>query len=308
MQLSKWNGWKCVRTVHCRSRYVLGTSSILLISFAAWYCGSAQNIYQIIMRTDTVKGNPCSPSPCGPNSVCREINGQPVCSCVAGFLGAPPTCRPECTVSSDCPLTQACSNQKCVNPCPGSCGFRAICNVVNHNPICGCPPELTGDPFVQCVPRRKISCFSSPVTNESSKNHNDNSLLAPEPAIPQNPCEPSPCGPNAECRVVNDAPSCSCLSEYIGTPPNCRPECGSNSECATHLACINQKCRDPCPGSCGANAECRVVSHTPMCACSNDYTGDPFTQCTPTPRKAYKILFLPLIIRFWSLNCFFKTL
>ena len=111
------------------------------------------------MIIDIIERNPCSPSPCGPNSVCREINGQPVCSCVAGFLGAPPTCRPECTVSTDCPLTQACTNQKCVNPCPGSCGFRAVCNVVNHNPICSCPADLTGDPFVQCVPPRKIYFF-----------------------------------------------------------------------------------------------------------------------------------------------------
>ena len=112
-----------------------------------------------MITTDTVKENPCSPSPCGPNSICREINGQPVCSCVAGYLGAPPTCRPECIVSTDCPLSEACSNQKCVNPCPGSCGFRSLCNVVNHNPICNCPSDLTGDPFVQCIPRRKIdSC------------------------------------------------------------------------------------------------------------------------------------------------------
>lgn len=103
---------------------------------------------------DTPKGDPCSPSPCGPNSVCRENNGQPVCSCVAGFLGVPPACRPECTVSSECLLTEACSNQKCINPCLGACGIQATCQVINHNPICSCG-ELTGDPFIRCIPRRK---------------------------------------------------------------------------------------------------------------------------------------------------------
>ena len=100
-----------------------------------------------------------------------------------------------------------------------------------------------------------------------------------------NPCVPSPCGANAECRVVGDAPSCSCLAGFLGLPPYCKPECISNSECPAHLACMNQKCRNPCEGSCGANAECRVVSHTPMCVCPSDFTGDPFTQCTMKPRK-----------------------
>lgn len=95
-----------------------------------------------------------------------------------------------------------------------------------------------------------------------------------------NPCQPSPCGPYSQCRVAGDSPSCSCLSDYIGSPPNCRPECVSNSECASNLACINQKCKDPCPGACGLNAECRVVSHTPMCVCISGYVGDPFSQCT----------------------------
>ena len=116
-------------------------------------------------------------------------------------------------------------------------------------------------------------------------------FLAPEPVVPQNPCEPSPCGPNSQCRVVNDAPSCSCSPEVIGAPPNCRPECVSKSECPSQLACMNQKCRDPCPGSCGANAECRVVSHTPMCICPDAYVGDPFTQCTPRPRKGQEYSF-----------------
>lgn len=99
---------------------------------------------------DMPPANPCIPSPCGPNSECRVINNQAVCSCVRGYLGSPPTCRPECIVSTDCPQNEACSNQKCTNPCPGSCGLNALCHVVNHNPICVCPPLQTGDPFVRC--------------------------------------------------------------------------------------------------------------------------------------------------------------
>jgi hypothetical protein len=94
--------------------------------------------------------NPCNPSPCGPNSQCREINGQAVCSCLTGYVGSPPTCRPECVSSSDCALNRACINQKCVDPCPGTCGINGLCQVVNHNPICTCPPRYTGDPFTQC--------------------------------------------------------------------------------------------------------------------------------------------------------------
>lgn len=93
---------------------------------------------------------PCHPNPCGPNSQCRNINGQSVCSCLVGFIGSPPTCRPECIVSSDCAPSQSCSNQKCINPCQGSCGIGAKCQVVNHNPICSCPPSYTGNPFVRC--------------------------------------------------------------------------------------------------------------------------------------------------------------
>lgn len=100
----------------------------------------------------------------------------------------------------------------------------------------------------------------------------------PEP--PQNPCVPSPCGPNSQCQVKGSYPACSCLQDFIGSPPNCRPECISNSECAEHLACINNKCKDPCVGSCGELAECRVISHTPRCTCPVGYTGDALFRCT----------------------------
>lgn len=98
---------------------------------------------------------PCNPNPCGPHSICREINNQGVCSCAPGFIGSPPVCRPECVINADCGRNEACNNQKCRNPCPGTCGVGARCEIVNHNPICSCPPRYTGDPFVRCLPIRK---------------------------------------------------------------------------------------------------------------------------------------------------------
>lgn len=111
--------------------------------------------------------------------------------------------------------------------------------------------------------------------------------------IPQeylNPCNPSPCGINAICKEQNGAGSCSCLPEYFGNPyENCRPECAVNAECQSNKACMNNKCKDPCPGTCGQNAECQVISHSPTCTCYNGYTGDPFRYChiIPPQRNAY---------------------
>lgn len=95
------------------------------------------------------------------------------------------------------------------------------------------------------------------------------------------PCQPSPCGPNSQCREVNDQAVCSCLPTFVGSPPACRPECVSSSECPSDKACINQKCVDPCPGTCGYNAQCRVNNHSPICSCKNGFVGDPFTRCYP---------------------------
>lgn len=226
------------------------------------------------------KQHPCNPSPCGPNSQCREINGQAVCSCVPGFIGSPPTCRPECITSQECPLNQACVNQKCIDPCPGTCGINAKCQVVNHNPFCTCLPQHFGDPFVRCLPKRKwVTILLKPQINNKVISEEESAV------IPTNPCQPSPCGPHSQCKAIGESPSCSCLPEFSGTPPYCRPECISNSECPNHLACINQKCKDPCPGICGTNAKCRVISHTPNCLCIEGYIGDPFNQCILKPCK-----------------------
>ena len=104
-----------------------------------------------------------------------------------------------------------------------------------------------------------------------------------EPLI--TPCNPPPCGPNSQCRELHGQAVCSCKPEYVGVPPDCRPECVVSSECSKDKACLNQKCIDPCPGTCGLNAQCSVINHSPICTCGVGQSGDPFTRCYTRPRK-----------------------
>lgn len=92
------------------------------------------------------------------------------------------------------------------------------------------------------------------------------------------------------------------MRNYIGSAPQCRPECLTSIDCASNLACIQQKCQDPCPGSCGLNAVCTVHNHLPICSCLESYTGDPFVSCQYKPickilsEILLKILFFYLFI------------
>lgn len=107
-----------------------------------------------------VPSNPCVPPPCGVNTECKVEGSKPVCSCIPGYVGNPNTsCRPECVTNIDCNHDKACIDQKCRDPCVGICGTNALCEVVNHNPICFCPKDLTGDPFRLCLPIREYLKF-----------------------------------------------------------------------------------------------------------------------------------------------------
>lgn len=209
--------------------------------------------------------NPCDPSPCGSFSRCLVSHqGFATCSCLPNYYGAPPVCKPECVVSSDCHQTRACINQKCVDPCIGTCGSKAVCNVINHNPICTCPPGQEGDPF--------FGCTTPPTTDF--------------PPVSTNPCIPSPCGPNSICQVKEDRPVCSCVANYIGSPPYCRPECTINDECPPSKACFKEKCVNPCINICGTNAKCNVINHIPLCSCIEGFEGDAFIGCSKVPKIA----------------------
>lgn len=144
-----------------------------------------------------------------------------------------------------------------MNPCLNLCSENAVCNVVNHNPVCSCNSGYEGNPLTRCY-KKRIEIIER---------------------VPENPCISQPCGPFAECRNVNNIASCSCIRDYIGSPPNCRPECIVNSECAATEACLNEKCIDPCIGSCGFNAQCNVVNHVASCYCPENFSGNPFKVC-----------------------------
>ena len=95
--------------------------------------------------------DPCNPSPCGSNALC--INGQ--CTCIQEYHGDPYSgCRPECVLNNDCSRDKACIKNKCSDPCPGSCGQGANCEVINHIPMCTCPGDMSGNPFILCTVKK----------------------------------------------------------------------------------------------------------------------------------------------------------
>lgn len=225
--------------------------------------------------------NPCFPSPCGPNAECRNIGNTPSCSCHINFIGSPPNCRPECSIHADCASDRACINSKCQDPCPGSCGISAVCNVLNHIPICTCVEGYIGDPFTNCrqqpLEGKYIYLFKYNIFIILLSNTIIAANVLVEPVV-TDACSNVRCGSNAEC--ING--QCQCLPEYHGDPYfNCRPECVFSTDCDIKKACVQQKCVDPCIGTCGVNAICQVVNHIPMCTCNNGFTGNAFVVCNP---------------------------
>lgn len=137
------------------------------------------------------------------------------------------------------------------------CGTNAICSVVNHSPICQCPPGYTGSPFSAC-----------------------HEIIPERVQVPTDPCNPSPCGPFSRCRNNNGYAICTCEAGYIGSPPSCRPECTVDSDCSFTKQCRNNKCQEACLNSpCGSNAYCKARNHSPTCVCNDGYEGDPFSAC-----------------------------
>lgn len=107
-----------------------------------------------MLAIETVSEDPCNPSPCGPNAQCN--NG--VCTCLAEYQGDPYLgCRPECVLNTDCPLTQTCLRNKCVDPCI----LVIKMQFATYTIMCTCPAGMTSNAFVFCNSFRGIRKLKS---------------------------------------------------------------------------------------------------------------------------------------------------
>ncbi|XP_055543234.1 nidogen [Wyeomyia smithii] len=210
--------------------------------------------------------NACSQ--CGKGATCTHVtHHRALCECPKGYIGSPYSeCRAECYGDSECPPGRpACIYGICKNPCDRSCGFNANCKLKGLTPICSCPRDMTGDPFVSCRPFTK-----------------------------EDLCDPNPCGLNAICtpgydRNNQERPVCTCPAGYTGNAlSNCvKGECQSDSMCADNKACVNYMCVDPCAGQCGTGAQCQVKRHIALCTCPVGTQGDALVICRAA--KSYPV-------------------
>ena len=106
------------------------------------------------------------------------------------FVVAP---RPECREDPECPQSEACINERCIDPCivNNPCAPQATCQTRAHHPVCTCPEGYGGDPYRQCYRPECRTDNDCPVNKACI---NENCL---------NPCLNSdrPCGRGAECIV-----------------------------------------------------------------------------------------------------------
>lgn len=228
--------------------------------------------------------NPCIyKNKCGPKAECFVQNHQDICRCLPGYYGNPfVKCvqnNDECVLDSDCPAKLACINARCVNPCHQlePCTRPSTCEVISSEPmrtmICICPDGYVSNGSGSCKPTKsivKIGCISD------GDCENDKSCVN---GICRNPCN---CGTNAECRIKDHKPICTCTQGYQGNPETkcVRILCTDNSECASTHSCINKQCVPACQeNNCGKNAECFAVQHKARCECIPGFTGNPTQNC-----------------------------
>lgn len=233
--------------------------------------------------------NPCIyDNPCSPKAECRVQNHMALCRCPIGFIGNPYIdCRHEiqveCKIDGDCASTQACLNNKCQNPCSTlePCQRPSECQVIGTLPvrtmICICPSGYISSGSGTCQPTTSVIEIGGCITDSDCPS--DKSC---DRHICRDPCN---CGINADCRVKDHRPVCTCKQGYDGNPEiQCiKIGCRSDDDCSKQHSCINRQCIPVCSAdgsSCGTLAVCHGVNHRAICDCPPGLMGNPNIACT----------------------------
>lgn len=236
-----------------------------------------------------------SPCNCGIDSECHVQNHHPICVCKPGYSGNPQygCFKLECQSNDECSDDKTCYNNECINPCVLSnpCAVNAECFGHEHRTACRCLSGYKGSPFERCERLECTANYDCPGDRACINNH----------CI--NPCEAdSPCASNAICFVRNHAASCKCpdhlpngnpLSYCERTLIGIGPECHVDDDCPSKLACIREKCVEPCKEliPCAQSARCSVLDSSPVrtlvCECPELFVPDENGECRriilPTP-------------------------
>ncbi len=175
--------------------------------------------------------NPCHIpyDPCGEAAECHTIVHKAVCQCPPGWAGNPhEECYQrrsairtrlafvvnilvfhldDCERNTDCPLTKACVDHECVDPCHRiQCGQRAECNVENHVAYCDCPAGLQGNPVVSCS---EVGCLKDDDCAQTEKCAFESQRCYPL-------CRGYACAPGAECFAADHREDCRCRPPLQG--------------------------------------------------------------------------------------------
>ncbi|CAL8109614.1 unnamed protein product [Orchesella dallaii] len=249
--------------------------------------------------------DPCTiQSICGPNSYCNETTHHiPVCKCKEGFTGDPYSSQEG----------QKCESPHCK---PNPCGENTVCNYVRAIISCSCKPGFSIHDDGVCHPNDNnkefpdnISHFPPPTsTSKPNSVHASNPGLISSSSSSrphggsireecrfdtdcpdskmciQDKCEDpcvNACGSGAICHVRNHFPRCHCPEGSTGDPfYKCVPlfsgiltssSSASNSKDTNEMNCGGRF------SPCGPNSVCQATSSYFVCACPNNFVGDPYS-------------------------------
>lgn len=181
-------------------------------------------------------------------------------------------------------------NGFCSDPCliRGACGENALCQTVLHRPRCSCPNCYVGRPDIEC----KADPVCEGLTTETPRpadpllcaNDNDcpDWLRCDRYGQCSDACDDVTCVDNKKCEPRKHRPVCVCKFGFVVNENGeliCAPdkrECSRDDECASNMACIEMRCKNPCivtatrQPPCPTDKSCLVQDHKPICICMKD--------------------------------------